>query len=102
MGAVWSSMVRRRVALGRIDRVCVLDGVVVRLESSADATWLYAQIGAESGSSAHCHAENSAFNDMFRNGRVSSVGEAPDEVVDQPGCPFRVVCELAEAVVCWK
>jgi hypothetical protein len=57
MGAVWSSMVSRRVALGRIDRVCVLDGVVVRLKSSADATSLYAQIGAESGSSAHCHAD---------------------------------------------
>jgi hypothetical protein len=57
MGAVWPSMVSRRVALGRIDRICVLDGVVVRLESTADATWLYAQIGAESGSSAHCHAD---------------------------------------------
>lgn len=67
MGAVWSSMVRRRVALGRIDRVCVLDGVVVRLESSADATWLYAQIGAESGSSAHCHAELSVLAHRIGN-----------------------------------
>lgn len=46
--------------MGRIDRICVLDGVVVRLESSADPPRLYAQAGAENGSSAHCHAESSS------------------------------------------